>query len=91
MDKALPDSEMRKKVKPHRVMINLTQGQPLPGMKPFYRGTIPFRRTLSLNDIASQIVEQRTEYRKETLVTTYRLMNDAIYEAFEQEIGRAHV
>ena len=83
MDKALPDSEMRKKVKPHRVMINLTQGQPLPGMKPFYRGSIPFRRTLSLDDIAGQIVGQRTEYRKETLVTTYRLMNDAIYEAFE--------
>lgn len=84
MDKALPDSEMRKKVKPHRVMINLTQGQPLPGMKPFYRGTIPFRRTLSLDDIAESIFKQRTEYRKETLVTTYRLMNDAIYEAFEQ-------
>ena len=91
MDKALPDSEMRKKVKPHRVMINLTQGQPLPGMKPFYRGSIPFRRTLSLDDIAESIFKQRTEYRKETLVTTYRLMNDAIYEAFGGKVAREKI
>lgn len=82
MDKELPKSHY--KVKPDRVMVKLTKSN-LPGEeKSFYRGTLPFRRTLSIEDIADNAVQNRTSYRRETLIEVYRLMTSEIYSAIER-------
>ena len=38
------------------------------------------KKTKTLDDLAARIVQQRTEYRKDTLVSIYRMMNDAKLE-----------
>lgn len=82
MDKELPKSDL--KLEPSRVIVKLTKSN-LPGDEnSFYRGTLPFRRTLNIEDIAVQTVENRTSYRRETLIEIYRIMTEEIYNAIEK-------
>lgn len=39
------------------------------------------QRTLDIRDIAARVVEKRSEFRQETLVTTFNLLKEEIYEA----------
>lgn len=78
MDKELPKSELG--VKPGKVLIRLTKSQ-LPGAKPFYRGTLPFRRTLSIEEVADRAAKHRTSYSRLTLLTAYETMKEEIYQA----------
>lgn len=80
MDKELPKSDLD--VKPGKVFIRLTKSQ-LPGSEPFYRGTLPFRRTLTIEDIADRAREHRTTYSRETLIAVYDTMKEEIYRAIK--------
>lgn len=71
MDKELPESEQR--VTPPKAFVRLTKSQ-LNDSPPFYRGTIPQRRTLSVEDLADRMVEHRTSYHRETIIEIYRVM-----------------
>ena len=42
------------------------------------------QRTLSIDDIAARVVDKRSEYRKETLITTFNLLKREIYDAIEE-------
>ena len=42
------------------------------------------KKTKTLDDLAGRIVQQRTEYRKDTLVSIYRMMNEAKLEFLSQ-------
>lgn len=81
MDKEIPKSELR--VKPGKALIRLTKTQ-LPGSEPFYRGTLPFRHTLTIEDIADRAREHRCPYSRETLIAVYGTIKDEIYDAIEQ-------
>jgi len=46
----------------------------LNGTKSNYKaacGSVVWQRTLSIDDIAARVVDKRSEYRKETLITTF--------------------
>lgn len=80
MDKEIPKSELG--VKPPRAIIRLTKTQ-LASPTPFYRGTLPLRRTLSVEDIADRAKEHRSPYSRELLIAAYRTMNNEVYDAIE--------
>lgn len=80
MDKELPESEQR--ITPPKAFVRLTRSQ-LNDSKPFFRGTVPQRRTLSVEDLADRMVEHRTSYRRETIIEIYRVMTQEIYDAIE--------
>lgn len=81
MDKELPESDM--KVRPGKLFIKLSQSQ-LPGVGSFYRGTIPSHPCISIEDIADRVVYNRTTYRRELLISVFRIMSDEIYNAIER-------
>jgi DNA-binding domain/Domain of unknown function (DUF4469) with IG-like fold len=82
MDKKLSESELM--LEPARVMVKLTKSN-LPGDEnSFYRGTLPLRYTLNIEDIAERTVKSRTSYRRETLIEVYRMMTEEIYSAIEK-------
>lgn len=78
MDKELPKSDLG--IKPKKVLIRLTQSQ-LPGSGSFYRGTLPFRHTLTIDDIADRVRDRRTTYSRETLIAVFDTMKEEIYNA----------
>lgn len=80
MDKELPKSKLY--LKPGKELIRLTKSQ-LPGSKPFYRGTLSFRRTLTVEDIADRARERRSTYSRETLIAAYDTMKEEIYDAIK--------
>lgn len=80
MDKELPKSQMT--VRPGKLLVKLSKSQ-LPGQEPFYRGTLPFRQTLELDDIANRAVENRSSYSHGTLIACFTTMINEIYGAIE--------
>lgn len=80
MDKELHESELGNT--PPLAFVRLTKSQ-LNGSKSFFRGTIPLRRTLSVEDLADRMVEHRSSFSRETLIAVYRGMTDEIYDAIE--------
>lgn len=80
MDKELPQSKMT--VKPGKLFVNLTKSQ-LPGQEPFYKGTLPFHPSLTLDDIAERAVKNRSSYSHGTLIASFRTMVEEIYGAIE--------
>lgn len=80
MDKELPKSHFN--VKPANVLVKLSE-QLTPNGEPFYRGSIAFRQTLTIEDIVERIVSQGTYYRSETLIANYRTVIDEVYRAFK--------
>ncbi len=77
MDKELPADQLPHR--PSKTFIRVTPSN-LPGVQTCTAGVV-MRRTLDLDDVAQRIVNTRTEFRKETLTTVFRLMLDEIYEA----------
>ena len=65
MDKELPKSELPK---PFRKLSLRVSKSHLPG-NASYKGSVVWQRTLSIDDIAARVVDKRSEYRKETLIT----------------------
>lgn len=80
MDKELPKSNLQ--LTPGKVLIRVSQSN-LPGASHCYTGSLPFRPTLDMEDIAKRIVAKRSEFRKETLLTVFHLMKDELYCAIE--------
>lgn len=80
MDKELPKSELPKPLRKLSFRVNKSH---LPGNES-YKGSVVWQRTLSIEDIALRVVEKRSEYRKETLVTTFNLLKREIYDAIEE-------
>ena len=70
MDKELPKSELPK---PFRKLSLRVSKSHLPG-NASYKGSVVWQRTLSIDDIAARVVDKRSEYRKETLITTFNLL-----------------
>ena len=66
MDKEIPKSELPK---PFRKLSLRVSKSHLPG-NASYKGSVVWQRTLSIDDIAARVVDKRSEYRKETLITT---------------------
>lgn len=79
MDKELPESELGPK--PPKSYIRVSKSY-LPGYKG-YRASVIFRRTIGIETIAERIVEKRSIYGKETLVTAFNIIKNEIYEAIE--------
>lgn len=84
MDKELPQSKMT--VKPGKLFVNLTKSQ-LPGQEPFYKGTLPFHPSLTLEDIAERAVKNRSSYSHGTLIASFRTMVEEIYGAIEDSFN----
>ena len=80
MDKELPKSELPK---PFRKLSLRVSKSHLPG-NTSYKGSVVWQRTLSIDDIAARVVDKRSEYRKETLITTFNLLKREIYDAIEE-------
>ena len=80
MDKELPKSELPK---PFRKLSLRVSKSHLPG-NASYKGSVVWQRTLSIDDIAARVVDKRSEYRKETLITTFNLLKREIYDAIEE-------
>lgn len=79
MDKELPESKLQ--IEPCRAQVIVSKSH-LPGCDA-YKGNLLYRRTITLEDLAERIVKKRSEYRKETLVNTFLLMKDELYNAIE--------
>lgn len=77
MDKELPDNELG--LIPNKAFIRVTRSH-LPGIKAC-KGNVAFRSTIGIDELAERVVEGRTSFRKETLVTTFRMMINEVYEA----------
>ena len=80
MDKEIPKSELPK---PFRKLSLRVSKSHLPG-NASYKGSVVWQRTLSIDDIAARVVDKRSEYRKETLITTFNLLKREIYDAIEE-------
>lgn len=80
MDKELPKSELPK---PLRKLSFRVSKSHLPG-NASYKGSVVWQRTLDIDNIAARVVDKRSEYRKETLVNTFNLLKEEIYEALEE-------
>lgn len=80
MDKELPTSHFQ--VKTGKVFVKLSR-QTMPNGELFYRGSIPYRHTLTMEDIATRIVDRGSYLKRETLLSAYRTLIDEIYNAFE--------
>ena len=80
MDKELPKSELPK---PFRKLSLRVSKSHLPG-NASYKGSVVWQRTLSIDDIAARVVDKRSEYRKETLITTFNILKREIYDAIEE-------
>ncbi|MCD7848833.1 MAG: hypothetical protein LUH63_03270 [Parabacteroides sp.] len=79
MDKELPESELG--LTPRKAEIRVSKSY-LPGSKS-YKANVTFRRTIDIEAIAERIVDKRSEFRKETFVTTFNIIKKEIYEAIE--------
>ncbi|MBD9166570.1 MAG: hypothetical protein EGQ00_06055 [Parabacteroides johnsonii] len=79
MDKELPESELGPK--PPKSYIRVSKSN-LPGIKS-YTASVLYRRTIDIETIAQRIVDKRSEFRKETFVTTFNIIKKEIYEAIE--------
>ena len=77
MDQEIPQSDLPKPYRKLSVRVNESH---LPGQKG-YKGSVVMQRTLDIRDIAARVVEKRSEFRQETLVTTFNLLKEEIYEA----------
>ena len=80
MDKELPKSELPKPLGKMHIRVSKSH---LPGNES-YKGSVVWQRTLDIEDIARRVVEKRSEYRPETLVTTFNLLKREIYDAIEE-------
>ena len=80
MDKEIPKSELPKPFRKQSIRVSKSH---LPG-NTSYKGSVVWQRTLSIDDIAARVVDKRSEYRKETLITTFNLLKREIYDAIEE-------
>lgn len=79
MDKELPESELGPK--PPKSYIRVSKSN-LPGVKS-NTASVLYRRTIGIDTIAQRIVDKRSEFRKETFITTFNIIKDEIYAAIE--------
>lgn len=80
MDKELPKSHFE--LKPGKVFVKLSE-HTMPNGEPFFRGSIAFRHTLTVEDLVERIVKRGSHSRSETLIANYRTMVEEMYRAFE--------
>lgn len=78
MDKELSDSQ--KPFKPRKLLVKLSKSQ-LPGIAPFFKGTIPHTPTLSLEEIANRAVANRCSFHRQELLSAFSTMTEEIYKA----------
>lgn len=79
MDKELDKTELG--ITPAKSFIRVTESN-LPGSKA-HRGSVVSRRTIGVEALANRIASKGSSFRKETLLTSYRLMTNEIYDAIE--------
>ena len=66
MDEEIPKSELPKPFRKLSIRVNKSH---LPG-NASYKGSVVWQRTLSIDDIATRVVDKRSEFRKEMLVNS---------------------
>ena len=79
MDQKLPKDKLP--VKPAMQIVKLTPLPFSPSEKPVYRGTIPFRETLTVEDIAERLTSSRPSQKKASLIADFRGMLSEVYRA----------
>ena len=80
MDKELPKSQLIN-IPPRRVLFRISKSY-LPGVKA-YKANVVVRNTLNDEDIANRLVKSGCSFRKDTLLTSFRIMVSEIYKATE--------
>ena len=65
-DKEIPKSELPKPFRKQSIRVSKSH---LPG-NTSYKGSVVWQRTLSIDDIATRVVDKRSEFRKEMLVNS---------------------
>ena len=66
MDEEIPKSELPKPFRKQSIRVSKSH---LPG-NASYKGSVVWQRTLSIDDIATRVVDKRSEFRKEMLVNS---------------------
>lgn len=66
MDEEIPKSELPKPFRKLSIRVNKSH---LPG-NASYKGSVVWQRTFSIDDIATRVVDKRSEFRKEMLVNS---------------------
>ena len=66
MDEEIPKSELPKPFRKLSIRVNKSH---LPG-NASYKGSVVWQRMLSIDDIATRVVDKRSEFRKEMLVNS---------------------
>lgn len=79
MDKELPKDKLS--LTPPTAFIRVTESH-LPGVTTC-KANVGFRHTIHIDDLAQRIVDSGSHYRKESLISAFRLMINEIYEAME--------
>lgn len=79
MDKELPKDKLG--VTPRKVHIRVTESY-LPGVKAC-KASVAFRRTIGIDDLAQRIVDSGSYFGKESLIASFSLMINEIYDAIE--------
>lgn len=84
MDKKLPKWQLSP-VKPAKVLLHVSKSH-LPGMEN-YKANVVVRQTIDEEELADRLVRSGCSFRKDTLVTAYRMMNSEIYKATEEGLN----
>lgn len=79
MDKELPKDKLG--LPPQRAYVRVTKSH-LPGVKAC-KGSVAFRRTIGIDDLARRIVNAGSYFKKESLIASFSLMKNEIYQAIE--------
>lgn len=79
MDKELPKDKL--KLTPRKAYIRVTESH-LPGIKAC-KASVAFRSTIGVDDLAQRIVDSGSFFRKESLITSFSLMMNEVYEAID--------
>ena len=77
MDKELPKDKLG--LTPRKAHIRVTESH-LPGIKAC-KASVAFRDTIGIDDLAQRIVDSGSYFRKESLISSFRLMVNEIYNA----------
>ena len=78
MDKELDESKKPSLLRKQLVKLSKSQ---LPGQPPFFRGTIPFRTTLSIEELADRAIEHHCAYSHGILIACFSTMIEEVYDA----------
>lgn len=79
MDQKLPKDKLPGK--PTVLIARLTPTQLKGASEPFYRGTFPIRKTLTLDDLAERAARKNLSLGRDTLAAAFHALIDEMYDA----------